>query len=171
MTDDPGTERTLLLLRHAKAESPRGVPDVDRPLSARGETDASAVGAWLARHTLLPDVVLCSPARRTRETWQSVAVGMTGDPPEGGPAGATPVVRAEAGIYQALPQTLLALLRTVPSTATTVLLVGHNPGVSLLSGLLDPAGVPVELRTAELATHRFRGPWSTLAAGRAPRNR
>ncbi|WP_428962722.1 SixA phosphatase family protein [Micromonospora fluostatini] len=168
MTDDRGRGRTLILLRHAKAEPPGEIPDVDRPLTARGYTDAQAAGAWLARHGYLPDVVLCSPARRTRETWHGVAAGMTGSPPEGGPAGSAPVVRYEPGIYEALPEGLLALVRTVSPEARTVLLVAHNPGVSLLSNLLDRARpVPDGLRTADLVAHRAPVPWPDLTLGHA----
>jgi phosphohistidine phosphatase len=70
---DSVTVRTLVILRHAKATPYRGDDsDVDRPLTARGRADATAAGHWLAAHDLRPDLVLCSPARRTRETWAAV---------------------------------------------------------------------------------------------------
>ncbi|SCG47157.1 SixA phosphatase family protein [Micromonospora halophytica] len=166
MTDIRARERTLVLLRHAKAEQPGTGPDVDRRLTARGHVDAAAAGAWLARHRLLPDVVLCSAARRTRQTWHDVALGMTGPPPEGGPAGTSPVVRHEAAAYEAHPRDLLGLLRTVDPGAGTVLLVAHNPGISLLSALLDPERAdPDGLRTTDLVVHRTAGPWSDLTPG------
>ena len=71
------TARTLVLLRHAKAETPGEVFDYDRRLAPRGAADAVAAGAWLAAHDLLPDLVLCSPAARTRQTWHGVAVGLS----------------------------------------------------------------------------------------------
>ncbi|SBT50067.1 SixA phosphatase family protein [Micromonospora auratinigra] len=169
MTDGRNRERTLVLLRHAKAEQSRDVTDAERPLTARGHADAAAAGAWLARHTMLPDVVLCSAARRTRQTWHGVALGMTGSPPEGGPTGSSPVVRYEPAAYEARPEELLALLRAVPADAGTVLLVAHNPGISLLSGLLDPERAdPEGLRTTDLAVHRPTTDWATLAPGTAP---
>ncbi|MEV4480007.1 SixA phosphatase family protein [Micromonospora coxensis] len=168
MTDIRAGERTLVLLRHAKAEPPDTGPDVDRRLTARGHADAAAAGAWLARHGLLPDVVLCSAARRTRQTWHDVALGMTGSPPEGGPAGTSPVVRFEAAAYEAHPSDLLDLLRTVDPAAGTMLLVAHNPGISLLSALLDPQRAdPDGLRTTDLVVHRTTTPWSDLAPGAA----
>ncbi|SCG61267.1 SixA phosphatase family protein [Micromonospora coxensis] len=166
MTDTRAGERTLVLLRHAKAEPPGTGPDVDRRLTARGHADAAAAGAWLARHGLLPDVVLCSAARRTRQTWHDVALGMTGSPPEGGPAGTSPVVRYEATAYEAHPSDLLDLIRAVDPAAGTVLLVAHNPGISLLSALLDPERAdPDGLRTTDLAVHRTPVTWSELAPG------
>ncbi|MBY8875586.1 histidine phosphatase family protein [Micromonospora sp. PLK6-60] len=169
MTDRTAGERSLVLLRHAKAEPPDSSPDAERRLSARGHADAAAAGAWLARHGLLPDVVLCSPARRTRQTWHDVALGMTGSPPEGGPAGSAPAVRYEAAAYEAGPEDLLALLRTVDPAARTVLLVAHNPGISLLSALLDPERAdPDGLRTTDLVIHRPTSPWPDLTPGAAP---
>lgn len=169
MTDGGGHERTLVLLRHAKAEQTPDAPDLGRRLTARGQADAAAAGAWLARHGLLPDVVLCSTARRTRETWHAVALGMTGSPPEGGPTGSSPVVRYEAAAYEAQPIDLLELVRTVQPTEGTVLLVAHNPGISLLSALLDPERAdPDGLRTSDLVIHRPTSSWTDLAPGTAP---
>jgi phosphohistidine phosphatase len=169
MTDGRNQERTLVLLRHAKAEQSPDTPDAERPLTARGHADAAAAGAWLARHALLPDVVLCSTARRTRQTWHGMAVGMTGSPPEGGPTGSAPVVRYEAGAYEAQPDQLLELVRAVEPGAGTVLLIAHNPGVSLLSALLDPQRAdPEGLRTTDLVVHRPTTRWAAIAPGGAP---
>lgn len=169
MTDGRTRARTLVLLRHAKAEESPDAPDADRPLTARGQADSAAAGAWLARHTLLPDVVLCSTARRTRQTWHGVALGMTGSPPEGGPTGSSPVVRYEAVAYQARPQDLLELVRGVDPTAGVVLLIAHNPGISLFSALLDPERAdPDGLRTTDLVLHRVATSWAELAPGTAP---
>jgi phosphohistidine phosphatase len=168
MTDAHPETRTLVLLRHAKAEQDTGGPDAERTLTARGQADSEAAGAWLAHHELLPDVVLCSPARRTRQTWHGVAMGMTGSPPEGGPAGPRPTVRYEPDAYDALPEELLALIRTVDPAARTVLLVAHNPGISLLSALLDPKRADQEgLRTTGLAVHRSTTDWAQLDRGGA----
>ncbi|GAB3055313.1 SixA phosphatase family protein [Micromonospora schwarzwaldensis] len=167
MTDGRNRQRTLVLLRHAKAEQSRDAPDAERPLTARGHADAAAAGAWLARHGLLPDVVLCSPARRTRQTWHGVALGMTGSPPESGPAGSTPAVRYEPTAYEAHPDELLELVRSVDPAAGTVLLIAHNPGISLLSALLDPERADQEgLRTTDLVVHHPATGWADLT--RAP---
>src|ERR1700735_1567796 len=64
--------RRLILLRHAKSAWPDDVPDHDRPLASRGRRDAPAAGRWLRKSGYVPDRVLCSTARRTRETWQLV---------------------------------------------------------------------------------------------------
>ncbi|HZI98950.1 MAG TPA: histidine phosphatase family protein, partial [Actinomycetales bacterium] len=61
--------RRLLLIRHAKAAPDDDGGDHGRGLTARGRRDAAAIGRWLADNDLVPDLVLCSDARRARETW------------------------------------------------------------------------------------------------------
>lgn len=78
-------ERTLVLLRHAKAESAAGTPDIDRRLTSRGHADAAAAGAWLGNQRCWPQLVICSPARRTRQTWHAIALALA----DIGPADAT----------------------------------------------------------------------------------
>jgi phosphohistidine phosphatase len=155
------TERTLVLLRHAKAERPAGTADIDRSLTARGHADAAAVGAWLARRELLPDDVICSPAKRTRQTWHGVALALGGSGPE---------VRYEPIVYGGTARDLLDLIRRTPDGSVTVLVIGHNPTISDLSGLLDPAAARDSdgLRTSGLAVHRFDGSWTDCERGKAP---
>jgi phosphohistidine phosphatase len=147
------TTRALVILRHAKSEHPEGVADADRPLSERGHADAAAAGAWLLHSGLHPDLVLCSPARRTRQTWHGVALALT----------TAPEVRYETAIYSGSVRSLIATVRAAAPEASTVLLIGHNPGLSELSALLDPDGADVSgLRTAGIAVHTFTGAWTEL---------
>ena len=118
--------RQLILLRHAHAEpASTGQADFDRPLSPRGLAEAEAAGVWLAAQSLMPDRVLCSPARRTRETLDAVveAVGNLDK-------------RLDAAIYEATPGTLAGLVDT-HRDAERLLLVGHNPGLERLVALLS----------------------------------
>jgi phosphohistidine phosphatase len=153
--------RTLVILRHAKAERPSGVADVDRPLTERGHADAAAAGVWLVSRGYAPDLVLCSPAKRTRQTWHGVAMALTG-------AGA-PEVRYERALYADGVTKVLKLLRSVPDEAGTVLLIGHNPTVSMMSALLDRSGAGDSdgLRTSGIAVHELDGGWSDYAPGAA----
>ena len=160
------TVRTLVLLRHAKAERINDRTDLERPLTERGHRDAGAAGAWLATQELRPDLVLCSPAIRTRQTWHDVAVALA----EADPAGGGPEVRYEAALYDAGRTELVDLLRAVPDSVGTVLVVGHNPTVSDVSVLLRPDNRPTggdELPTGGLAVHRPSGPWSATEPGSA----
>ena len=151
------TTRTLVLLRHAKAANPPAVADIDRPLTARGHADAAAAGAWLSHRGFVPELVVCSPSRRTRETWHGVALALT----------TAPDVRYDDEVYAASARDLLDLVCAVDDAAVTVLVVGHNPGVSQLSMLLDDNADVDDLRTAGTAVHRFDGHWAECTQGSA----
>lgn len=155
------TERTIVLLRHSKADRPARTADIDRPLTARGHADAAAAGAWLLRRRLVPDAVICSPAKRTRQTWHGVALAL---------GGCAPTISYEAPLYHGGPDELLNAVRAVADDATTVLVIGHNPAISQLSVLLDPnAALDSDgLRTSGIAVHTVTNPWPACAPGTAP---
>jgi Phosphohistidine phosphatase SixA len=154
--------RTLVILRHAKADRPAGVADIDRPLTGRGHADAGAAGAWLASRRYAPDLVLCSPAKRTRQTWHGVAVALADSP--------APEVRYENGLYYDGITETLELLHSMPDDVGTVLLIGHNPTMSMLSTVLDRGAERDSdgLRTSGIAVHELEGDWSAYAPGAAP---
>lgn len=114
----------LWLLRHAK--SAWDDPDLDdfaRPLSPRGKKACRRLARHMAERGIRPDLVLCSPATRTRQTWERLEKRLTKSLPD-------PIkTRFEAKLYLAEPATLLALARTVPTACREVLLIGHNPGL------------------------------------------
>ena len=157
--------RTLLLLRHAKAETPGDRDDFDRRLTKRGENDADAAGAWLADQRLHPNLVLCSPAARARQTWRGVSTALA----QAQPGGGTPEVRYEEGLYDGGRTEVFDLLRAVPDGARIVLVVGHNPTMSDVSLLLIPEdeydGQQIGLKTAGIAVHRTDRPWSVTEPG------
>lgn len=162
----PVKRRTLILLRHAKAERGAQFADFDRPLTPRGRADAGAAGRWLARHDLRPDRVISSPARRTRQTWEAVAVGFADAD------GYEPVVRYEPELYHGTARDLLKLVREVPPETATLLVVGHNPIVSEASGLLDPAPGEAEwMRTCGLAVHHLAAGWAEVRPYGVPLDR
>jgi phosphohistidine phosphatase len=152
--------RRLILLRHAKSDWP-DVPDRDRPLAKRGRRDAPKIGRWLRDHAYVPEVVICSDARRTRQTWDRVAREL----------GGSPSVTFEPRAYAASAMTLLYLVMELPADCQTALLVGHNPGVAELatSLALPPDGddAPIRFPTAAVAVLDVPGPWADLAPGRA----
>jgi len=153
------TSRTLVILRHAKAERP-ATADFDRPLTVRGHADASAAGVWLAAHGYRAEVVICSPAKRTRQTWHAVAVALKQD--------TAPVVRYEPSVYEGGTAHLFAVLQTVDPAVHTVLLIGHNPTVSLLASQLAGDGEDSDgLRTTGLAVLHTDDSWADLAPGTA----
>ena len=172
MAAAPG--RTLVLFRHAKSAWP-DVPDHDRPLARRGIQAAPLMGRWLRDGGLVPDQVLCSTARRARETWQFAQTGLAAAPP----------VTFDARIYEAAATDLLDLIHEVPPAAGTLLLIGHNPAVGDLAVLLAAAAVgaavpgpgaagPGDLErmrakfpTAAIAVLGYAGTWPGLAPRQA----
>jgi phosphohistidine phosphatase len=160
-TEDAG--RLLLLLRHAKSDWP-DVADHERPLAKRGRRDAPAVGRWLGAAGYVPDVVVCSTARRTRETWELVSAGLAAAAP-----GAAPVVRYEPRVYQATVLSLLMLVREFDPAWRTAMIVGHNPAMAELTvGLAaSDAGAPYAFPTAAVAVLGLPGPWAEAAPGEA----
>jgi phosphohistidine phosphatase len=160
------TARTLVLLRHAKAEVHGGKPDFDRVLSDRGRADAGAAGSWLADEGLRPGLVICSPSVRTRQTWHGVAIAYaTADPNSGAPE-----VHYEQKLYDGGRTELVDLVQAVSDDIVTVLVIGHNPTVSDVSLLLLPdhtVASPDGLRPSGLAVHRVPGSWSSCEPGTA----
>ena len=118
--------RQLILLRHAHAEQAGlGQDDIDRPLSRQGLAEAEAAGKWLQEHHLLPDRIVCSSARRTRETLEEVLL-VTGFIEQ----------RQEPRIYNATPGMLMEVADEHRECAR-LMLIGHNPGLEQLVALLS----------------------------------
>ena len=153
---------TLSLLRHAKSSwKEPALPDHDRPLNTRGKAEAPVMGKEIAKHGLEPDLVLCSTARRTRDTLKLVLRELKSEPK----------VIYEDGLYHGTPAEMLDLLRELSAGAGQVLLVGHNP--ELQSFALDLIGsgskqlkdrLEAKLPTAGLVVLRFpAGAWKDVA--------
>ena len=135
--------RELILLRHAHAEpADTGQADFDRPLSPHGLAEAEAAGRWLLEQRLVPDRVLCSPARRARETLEAV-LEITGYIEQ----------RLDERIYDATSGMLAGVIDD-HREVERLLLVGHNPGLERLAALMHsgqsgdyrgmpPAGIAV----------------------------
>lgn len=162
-TEDPG--RKLVLLRHAKSDWP-DVADHDRPLAKRGKRDAPVVGRWLGASGYVPDAVVCSTARRARETWELVATGLAAVAPE---RSRVPTVRYEPRVYEATVLGLLMLVREFDPAWRTAAIVGHNPGLAELTvGLASPDSPPPQaFPTAAVAVLGLPGPWAEAAPGKA----
>jgi len=123
--------RRLMLLRHAKSDwSMPGERDHDRPLSARGREAAPKMGAYMVRHALLPDLIVASTAKRVVETLDLLLAAFE----------EKPKVRSEPGVYEAGPNALLEIVKQTPRSVHSLLIIGHNPGLAELAGLLIAAG-------------------------------
>ncbi|MEO8285888.1 MAG: histidine phosphatase family protein [Chloroflexota bacterium] len=138
--------RTLLILRHGKAQT--GAPNGDkaRVLVDRGERESEAMGQLMRDLNLHIDAVVSSDAARARQTAEiaAKAAGFSGD------------ITLEPAIYGAGLDTLLSVVRKLPGNRETVLLVGHNPGFEdLVSALGEEGSEPESLPTAGLAHLAF----------------
>ena len=129
-----GRVPTLVLLRHAKAE-PHRTADLTRELAPAGRADAAAAGRWLVEHGLFADRVVVSPARRTRQTWELAGT-------------LTPQI--DDRVYDAAVSDLQRVLAATPPEVRVLVLVGHDPGLSELLGVLAPRDA-VRMRTCAVA--------------------
>src|SRR5690606_2146362 len=151
----------VLLLRHARAaRAVPGMADFDRPLEQRGLSDARAAGEWMAAAGYRPDLVLCSAAQRTRETWTCIEPAL-GEPRDG--------VFFMRQLFNGDADAYLDAIRT--ADADSVLVIGHNPMIELTARMLiDEAGLGRDdcpaagFPTSGLAAIRFPGPLSTIKA-------
>lgn len=148
--------RTLVLLRHAKALPDSGSGDFERSLAPEGVEAATRLGRFLAGAGFAPDLVLTSPARRARQTTDSlrVAAGWPNTPLE------------DSRFYDSTPKRVLGALRELPSAAETVVIVGHEPTWSSLASQLMGGG-QLRLATGAAAAIRLEiEAWDAL--GRHP---
>jgi phosphohistidine phosphatase len=155
--------RTLILMRHAKSDYPGGVRDHDRPLSRRGRRDAAAAAAWLREQPQWQpiDEVLSSTAERTRQTVAALNFSAP--------------VRFASEIYEGTPDDIAGQVRATREEVTTLVTVGHAPGIPGLvmeltaedsdAALTD--AVSARFPTAAMAVLQWNGSWSELEYGMA----
>ena len=145
--------KTLYILRHAKAEiGTASQDDHDRGLNNQG-TDACAVmGGYFLKHEILPELVLCSTAKRTRETWQHI----------GSFYAHAPKVEYSDRLYLASTNEMLNQIALVPEPVQRLMIVAHNPGLHQLSLTLAKSGneqaidtLALKLPTCSLVAFEF----------------
>jgi len=154
----------LHLLRHAKSSwDEPAVDDFDRPLAKRGTKAGRLVATYLAEHEIRPDLVLCSTARRTRETLGLVAPAF----------GRDTRTQIDDAFYLASAEQLLRSLRAVAPGPRHVLVIGHNPGLHELALDLAPddddpqrQAMAAKFPTAALAGFEIKAAhWAALRPG------
>lgn len=123
--------KRIFLLRHAQAESSHAGSDKDRALTPQGQADATALGHAMTRKNLLPDLILCSDARRTRETCEAVTKEFS----------TKPKIEFSAALYNGSSKiNMLDTIRHVPDSLSSLMLVGHNPDIYELAVMLASGG-------------------------------
>ncbi len=153
-------------MRHAKSSwDDPGLDDFDRPLGARGRTAASRMGAYIADKGPIPELVVCSAARRARETWKLMGKSIGGE------------VRSTSteGLYMASSGELLRTIHRISDGIGRLLVIAHNPGIQELAIRLETGGgharsgeMRAKFPTAALAVLSVdTRSWSDVAYGRA----
>jgi len=148
----------LHVLRHAKAEADARGGDRERALTDRGRATAAALAEHARRTSLRVDVVLCSPARRAKETMEPLLEAL-----------GHPDVRMDEDLYAGGVAEALELIRALPPAVTAALVVGHNPTLQDLVETVsaDAGSVTESFPAGALASVRWDGPWSSLLSGSA----
>ena len=151
--------KTLYLMRHAKAESPdmqRG--DFDRVLNQRGVRDATEMGQRLQKRGVKPDVILCSPSQRTRQTAELLVAEL---------GGTLDGVQFDDRIYEASMDILLDLIRALPPACASAMVIGHNPSVGWLANQLSGYQIATMPSCAVAAFELPSFSWRDMGAGTA----
>jgi phosphohistidine phosphatase len=154
----------LVLIRHSEAQPHAAGGDKERVLTPAGRDMAARVGTYCGTMQLHPDLVLISPALRTRETFEGLAQGI----------GQKLNASYDPALYNATSTAIKAIIAKTPSELKTVFVIGHNPGIGETAIALCGSGNRAML--AEMR-HHFPAPamaivdfqmdhWAELAAGR-----
>lgn len=126
-------KKTLILVRHATAEDQSfRIKDFDRNLNSKGLSEALAMGKWLVRENIKPDVFVSSPASRAFKTAEIIA---------GQYKMSIDSIQTQAGIYDGGPKAYLQAVTTVPERCETVMLFGHNPDITYFAEYLSGASI------------------------------
>ncbi len=131
----------LILIRHADAKHGHpGLRDFDRPLSKTGQREAHATGKALLKHLPLPERIVCSDAVRTADTARLIAdvIGL-----------GESVIHSEHALYGGAFTALLYTIAALPDAHSCVAIVGHNPSISELTGILSGDGKLVMMKTGD----------------------
>lgn len=131
--------KILYLMRHAKSNwSGSDLSDFDRTLNARGFRDAPAIGQRLKARGVLPEIILCSPAKRAMQTLENMDLGIDN-------------VVFDERIYEASMGELLNIIQSLENRYGSAMLIGHNPAMTWLANQLSGARVR-SMSTCTIAT-------------------
>ncbi len=153
--------KTLYLVRHAKSSwNDASLADFDRPLNSRGERDAPVMGQRLKENRILPDLLISSPARRAILTARAIAEAL--DYP-------SETIRALDVLYHASPPTLLQVVQDTLPSAKSLMLVGHNPGLTAFANVLCAEGVDNIVTTGVYALQWKTESWQEIRTNQEAR--
>lgn len=147
--------KRLLLLRHAQThDAAPGQTDIERTLTRRGVQDAEAMAALLHRKEIIPNILLCSTATRTRQT--AAIFGEMLNVPSNN-------IQHHEAFYHASSTLFLEALYALEDDIDTVLIVAHNPSISLFASEISNATVAINMRPASMVGLSFAtDKWSSI---------
>jgi phosphohistidine phosphatase len=123
--------KTLLLIRHANAEQiERGGRDFERHITRLGNRNAAHAGKYLVNNKLMPDLVVCSPAVRAKETAEVIASQLKFSERH---------IKYNEELYEASVRTLFSIVNGIEERYNRVALIAHNPGLTYLADYLTAA--------------------------------
>ena len=128
-------KRSLVMIRHAKSSWANPLQsDFERPLNERGQKEAPEMGERLKELNIVPDLIIASSAKRTKQTAKKIADAV-GYAPDN--------IRWEEKLYHCIPSVFEELLYEVGDDVATLFIVAHNPGITEFVNMLAP-GFSVE---------------------------
>ena len=126
--------KTLYLVRHAKSSwDDKDITDFERPLNERGNHDAPLMGKILNEKKVEPVLIITSPALRALTTARIIAEKLGYDARR---------IMEDERIYEATMRELTSVVREIHEEYQTVMLFGHNPGISNFTNLLGDQFIP-----------------------------
>ena len=147
--------KNLFLLRHAKSSwDNAALGDFDRPLSKRGISDAIILSEYIQEHNISFDLVLSSPSERTQATLDLVLSSL--DP--------IPTTALKESIYHASASRLNQLIKELDDEIKNLLIIGHNPGLHILTETLTNESI-VKFPTCAFAKITNFNHWKDIDAG------
>ena len=136
--------KQLLLMRHAKSSwKELALSDHDRPLNKRGKADAPRMGEYLSSVGLVPDVILCSTAKRAKQTARFLVTECSFDG----------LVIYYPALYHGGTEEFIEALEGLDDEIETAMIIGHNPGMEY--SLEDFCGENEVMPTAAIAYIQF----------------
>lgn len=122
--------RTLVMIRHAKSSWANPLQsDFERPLNERGKSDAPVMGEKLKKADIIPDLIIASTAKRTKQTAKMIAKAVGYD---------TDKIKWEEKLYHCIPSVFEEVIYELSDTVKTVFIIAHNPGITEFVNHLSP---------------------------------
>lgn len=145
--------KRLILVRHAKASSDDlSIDDIARPLSNKGQLDAEKMGKYLREKQFSIDLMLTSPAKRAMTTATIMAEFLGYSKAK---------IQEDERIYENTRESLLAILQQTSNDMETIVIVGHNPSLSMLGAYLTNDS-SINFSTGTVAEFSLNGDWDDI---------